>query len=208
MKNLLGKHVQFRLRLIWPRDTYKIIIIHNLQQCQTDTKVDFSVADISQNINDELNNAYMCPCDATWLCQKIKVLRFKIRRNKIWDTLYDEQRGYSRNVSRALTYPLMDVRLSIISGGMDITTDIAANFSLVLPHSGRANTRDAFLGGGFNYTSHAHTRPFGPAALLGQRWRPRRRRTRRACPKKAGRTLCALLGVYSMRVGVYLIIIL
>jgi len=44
---------------------------------------------------------------------------------------------------------------------------------------------DAFLGGGFNYTSHAHTHPFGPAALLGQRWRRRRRRTRRACPKKS-----------------------
>lgn len=93
--------------------------------------------------------------------------------------MMNEQRRYSRNVLQALTYPLMDVRLSTISTGMDITTDIAGNFSRAASLQSREYA-DAFLGGGFNYTSHAHTRPFGPAAHLG-----RRRQRTEGVPKKS-----------------------
>lgn len=93
--------------------------------------------------------------------------------------MMNEQRRYSRNVLQALTYPLMDVRLSIISAGMDITTDIAGNFSLVLPRSGRANTQ--------MHSSKAvliihRTRILVPSALLGRR---RRRRRTEGVPKKS-----------------------
>lgn len=140
--------------------------------------------------------------------KKSKSLRFKIRRNKKYGT--------------PCTMSKDDIVACLASSHLSLDgrsiIDNLGRHGYYNGHRGQFFARaaslrsreyaDAFLGGGFNYTSHAHTRLFGPATLLGQRWRRRRRRTRRACPKKAGRTLCALLDVYSMRVGVYLIIIL
>lgn len=87
---------------------------------------------------------------------------------------------------------------------MDITMDTVANFSLVLLSVARIR-RCAFLGGGFNYTSHAHARPFGPDAHLGRR---------RVCGGRAQkkqvespRVIRDLLSVY-IYVCVYPIIIL
>jgi len=95
------------------------------------------------------------------------------------NTVYVNNQSHGSSIS----WIVMDIRLSIISVGMDITTDTVANFSLVLLLPVARIRRCAFLGGGFNYTSHAHARPFGPAAHLERR----RVCERRAYPKKADR---------------------
>lgn len=107
----------------------------------------------------------------------------KIKPSENWKANHRRNIEAAKSDGRGSSIPwiVMDVRLSIISADMDITTDTVANFSLVLLLPVARIRRCAFLGGGFNYTSHAHARPFGPAAHLGQR----RVCERRAYPKKS-----------------------
>lgn len=102
---------------------------------------------------------------ATWLCQKNQSTSLEDKKKWNISDLYDEQTRRSRSL--ASSHLSLDGRSIIDNLGRQGYYNGHRQF-----FARAASLReyaDAFLGGGFNYTSHAHPRPFGPAAHLGRR---------------------------------------